>query len=63
MIARGRRLAVVMDGGGVVGRVQIVEILDAAGDGHQGKRDLTVADEGRGQHEGDRDFGRRDIQM
>src|ERR1700678_414438 len=45
-------LAVVMDDGGVVGRVhQIVEIRDAvAGDGHQGNGDLTVVDGSRGQH-------------
>src|ERR1700722_3646663 len=40
------RLCVVMNGGGVVGRIhQIVEIGDAgAGHGHQGNGDLTVVD-------------------
>src|SRR5271165_5117799 len=59
------RLAVVMDGGGVVGRIhEIVEIGDAgAGHGHQGNGDLTVVDGSRGQDAGDRDLAAGDIQM
>ena len=59
------RLAVVMDGGGVVGRIhQVVEIGDAgAGYGHQGNGDLTVVDGSRGKHAGDRDLAAGDIQM
>src|SRR5277367_2244739 len=59
------RPAVVMNGGGVVGRFhQIVEIGEAgAGDGHQGNGDLTVVDGSRGQHAGDRDLAAGDIQM
>ena len=49
---RMERLAVVMDGGGVVGRIhQVVEIGDAgAGYGHQGNGDLTVVDGSRSKH-------------
>ena len=57
------RLAVVMDGGGVVGRIhQVVEIGDA-GAGHQGNGDLTVVDGSRSKHAGDRDLAAGDIQM
>src|SRR5277367_5554509 len=59
------RLSVVMNGGGVVGRIpQIVEIGDAgAGQGHQGHGDLTVVDGSRGQHAGDRDLAAGDVEM
>src|SRR5271166_6245779 len=63
--AWAERPAVVMDGGGVVGRIhQVVEIGDAgAGYGHQGNGDLTVVDGSRGKHAGDRDLAAGDIQM
>ena len=53
-----QRPALVVDRGGVVGRVhEIVEIRDAgARHGHQGNGDLAVVDAGRGQHAGDRDL-------
>src|SRR5271168_4649153 len=59
------RLSVVMNSGGVVGRIhQIVEIGDAgAGHGHQGNGDLTVVDGSRGQHAGDRDLAAGDVEM
>src|SRR5271163_1950542 len=59
------RLCVVMNRGGVVGRIhQIVEIGDAgAGHGHQGNGDLTVVDGSRGQHAGDRDLAAGDVEM
>src|SRR5271169_693481 len=59
------RLCVVMNSGGVVGRIhQIVEIGDAgAGHGHQGNGDLTVVDGSRGQHAGDRDLAAGDVEM
>ena len=51
----------VMNGGGVVGRIhEIVEIGDAgAGHGHQGDGDLAVVDRRRRQQAGDRDLRRR----
>ena len=59
------RLALVMDGGGVVGGIhEIVEIGDAgAGHGHQGNGDLTVVDGGRGQHAGDRDLAAGHVEV
>ena len=59
------RLALGVNGGGVIGGVhEIVEIGDArAGHGHQGNGDLTVVNGGRGQHAGDGDLAAGDVDM